>query len=117
MIPADTILPISGLGLQLTGSTVKTVLSKVMSLAVPATARPTNEVLIVAVMSTLVPASPMAVLRSIRTLSGVAVAVGVSLGVKVSVAVGVSVTVGVLVGAAVGRADGGDAAVGVRSPG
>ena len=96
-MPADTTLPISGLGTQLTGLTVNTVLLKAMSLAVPATGSMTNEVSSVAMMSTLLPARPIAMPRSILMLSGVAVAVGVSLGVCVSVAVGVSVTVGVLV--------------------
>src|SRR5262249_3312560 len=109
-MPAEMILLISGFGTQVEGFTLKTVLSNVMSLAVPATSRPISDVVIVAVMSTPIPARPMPLLRSILMVSGVGVTVGVSVGVAVSVTVGVSVgvsvgvTVGVLVtvGVAVG---------------
>src|SRR5262245_49661649 len=102
-MPAEMILLISGFGTQVEGFTLKTVLSNVMSLAVPAASRPIGDVVIVAGRSTPLPARPTPLLRSILMVSGVGVTVGVSVGVAVSVAVGVSVgvSVGVTVGVSV----------------
>src|SRR5262249_9989799 len=109
-MPAEMILLISGVGTQVGGVTLETVVLDGVPFAVPATSRPINDVVIVAVISTPIPARPTPLLRSILMVSGVGVTVGVSVGVAVSVTVGVSVgvsvgvTVGVLVtvGVAVG---------------
>src|SRR5215813_8329335 len=109
MMLADSIFGRSGFSVQSTGLKLKTVLSKVISLLVPATATPSVVKLVV--IDTVPPAGPELLPISTCTVATTGVAVGVSDGVAVGVfvaaAIGVSVgatgvSVGVSVGVAVG---------------